>query len=257
MTVPDECTSAFYPPYSLVAALICESGQTWGFSHFINPFHLMITTQNGLFTWFLASLTEVLEVLIRWWTLGPDGKGDYGKGLADYESPAGSLLYDELIQCGWGIVAGTLWTFAIHGHLPRPAYLTKASATSFGIFILTIFLQIGGAQLEPDHHAAAVWVVGLIAAIGGSLNLYYLWLHSVKKNLPPQSASIRYQIVAYWLIVFLVSLGDAHPDRRLTYILLFMSQGLVTVLLGIAAGVRIMRSLNSTPQPNFQLQYYR
>jgi hypothetical protein len=95
---------------------------------------------------------------------------------------------------------------------------------------LTVVLMIAGAQLEPAHHEAAVFVVGFVAAVGGSTNLLYLY-YSTPPKARGHPLPCWIQVATYWAVVILTSLGDAPPDRNTTYVTLLFSQVIATLLL--------------------------
>jgi len=278
------CETGTYPLYSLTAALICETGQTWGSQHFLNPLHFFIISQDIILTMLVGALNEAFEVILRRWAGGPDGRSADADSLAAYETPMGSLIYDWVIQNWWGIVVGILWVVTMGTSLRHRSLMTCKAWGALGIYVATILLQIVAALLEPKHHVPAVILVGVVAALGTSLNLWYMAPKAKKRKQKQPAAAesqdrflsrpatlagkrtktvaataaaaaeeedpveapvaIGFQIVAYVLLVATVMLGGAPEDPQTNYMYLFASQGIVTLILLITACV-IGRS--STP----------
>jgi len=185
------CEMGTYPLYSLTAALVCETGQTWGSQHFLNPLHFFIISQDIILTMLLGALNEGLEVLIRRWVAGPWGKSGDADSLASYETPVGSLVYDWMIQNWWAIAVGILWVITMGTGIRRRSILTCRAWGALAIFFATVLLQILAAQLEPKNHVAAVILVGVTAALGGSLNLWYMSSSSSKPKKRSQQKRLR------------------------------------------------------------------
>lgn len=105
-----DCTPASYPLFSTAAAFACESSGGWPVSHFVLPMFATLATRRPLLVFLVTGLWEVAELLLRSGSeadgfQSPSGEAE---GLSSYESPAGSLVYDWVVQGGWGVLVGWL-----------------------------------------------------------------------------------------------------------------------------------------------------
>ena len=105
------CIPEAYPLFSAAAAFACESSGGWPVSHFVLPMFATLATTRPLVVFLAAGLWEVVELLLR---SGKEGSGfeDADSGLqafSEYESPAGSLVYDWAVQGGGECSLGGWW----------------------------------------------------------------------------------------------------------------------------------------------------
>lgn len=109
---PPHCLPSDYDPYSLRGAIRCESYGLWPSSHFLNPFVLYVFTQNFLLSLLVDAIWEVVEVIAR-------GMNN-NNAIGSYESQAGSMEYDFMLQGWWGIATAAVFVkvFAVPRLLP-------------------------------------------------------------------------------------------------------------------------------------------
>lgn len=96
-----------YAMYDLAAAMRCESEGGWPAIHFLTPFFVYATVQNIYVAALTPGLYEIFEALLRVAVT----EGWLGERWCPtrFQTPAGALVYDWLLQGLWGVMAGVLF----------------------------------------------------------------------------------------------------------------------------------------------------
>ena len=109
-TAAEACAPGNYAMYDLAAALRCETSGGWAAVHFLSPMFVYATVQNVYVAALTPGLFEVFEAVLRaaaWWW-GAEGVRAAASAGLRFQTPAGALLCDWMLQGLWGVVAGVL-----------------------------------------------------------------------------------------------------------------------------------------------------